>query len=149
MSENGKAKKGIPTLLIAISALLVIILCGVLLFGSGDGDGDDDNDPTGRIMYFCGYDRCRDSGSYGEMIYQTGINVWNNPDPDRGGVHHQADHHERVMVVEEKRVNEGPGGLWYRLEGGGWTNDLWLARGECTSENLEQYSFTDCLMGEY
>jgi hypothetical protein len=106
-------------------------------------------EPAGRVMYFCGYDRCKDAGTYGEMLFETGINVWNNPDPDRGGVHHQANHQDQVTVVEERRVNEGPGGLWYRLEGGGWTNDLWLTKEPCTSENLGQYSFTDCLEGEY
>jgi hypothetical protein len=100
-------------------------------------------------MYFCGYDRCKDSGEHGNLILETGINVWNNSDPDRGGIHHQANHHDQVMVVEEKRVNEGPGGLWYRLEGGGWTNDLWLTERKCTSDNLEQYSFTACWEDKY
>lgn len=114
---------------------------------------EEPNEPEGRVMYFCGYDRCKDSTEYGKLLSEVldgfSINVWNNPDPDRGGIHHKAEHHDQVTVVEEKRVSEGPGGLWYRLEGGGWTNDLWLTEERCTEENLEQYSFTDCLEGEY
>lgn len=97
-----------------------------------------------RVMYFCGFDRCKGSGSYGELIFETGINVWNNPDPDRGGVHHQANHQDRATVIGEKRVSEGSGGLWYQLEGGGWTNDLWLTEEPCTENNLAEYTLDDC-----
>lgn len=102
-----------------------------------------------QIMYFCGIDRCRDSGEYGKMIFQTGINVWNNPEPNRNGVHHRASHGDKVIVIDEKRVDNGPGGLWYQLDGGGWTNDLWLTDAVCTVDNLPDYSFTDCLAGKY
>jgi len=108
-----------------------------------------ETETMGRTMYVCGYDRCRDSGEYGKLVLETDINVWNSPDPDRGGVHHRASHGDKVIVVEEKRVYDGPGGLWYKLEGGGWTNDLWLTDAICTSENLPQHSFTDCLGGKY
>jgi hypothetical protein len=106
-------------------------------------DTPEPTEPPGRVMYFCGIDRVESSGAYGELLFQTGINVWNNPEPDRGGVHHQASHHDKVTVMEEKRVSEGSGGLWYRLEGGGWTNDLWLTEEPCTQENLDQYTITD------
>jgi len=123
-----------------VATLALVVLCPACA---------EPTEPAGRVMYFCGYDTCKDSGEYGDMIFETGINVWSNPDPDRGGVHHQASHHDKVMVVEEKRVNEGPGGLWYRLADGGWTNDFWLTEEPCTSENLEQYSFADCAAGSY
>ena len=100
-------------------------------------------------MYFCGYDRCKDSGEYGKLIYGTGINVWSNPEPDRGSVHHQAANGEKVTVISEKRVSDGPGGLWYELAGGGWTNDLWLTERQCHSSNLGEFSFADCMGGKY
>jgi len=96
------------------------------------------------IMYFCGYDLCRNSGLYGELDFSTGINVWSNPDPDRGGVHHRASHGDKVIIIEERRVHDASGGLWYRLQGGGWTNDLWLTDAICTPENLVQYTLDDC-----
>lgn len=101
------------------------------------------------IMYVCGIDRCHDSGEYGQLIYRTNIPVWNHPDPDRGGLNRQASHQQKVTVLQELRVNEGPGGLWYELADGGWINDLWLTEEPCTQANLEQYSFHDCLMGLY
>jgi hypothetical protein len=61
----------------------------------------------------------------------------------------QASHQERVVVVQQRRINEGPGGLWFELEDGGWTNDYWLTDQPCNEDNLEEYSFTDCLLGEY
>ncbi len=106
-------------------------------------------EPVLRELYFCGIDRCRDSGEYSQLIFENGINIWNGPEPNRGGVHSQANHLQMAFIVEERRVNDGPGGLWFRLESGGWTNDLWLTEEKCTSSNLVDYSFTDCLMGEY
>ena len=129
-------------------AIAVLALAASALACGESGQPAEDQ-PAGDIMYFCGYDRCKDSGEYGNLIFETGINVWNNPGPDRGGVHHRANHHERVSVVDQKRVNDGPGGLWYKLADGGWTNDLWLTEEKCTRGNLEEYSFTDCMMGEY
>ncbi len=104
--------------------------------------------PIYRTMYVCGYSRCRDSDAYGEFILETS-NVWNNPDPDRGGVHHLASHGEKVIVVSERRVDGGPGGLWYELEGGGWIDDLHVTDVLCSSANLDELSFSDCLGGEY
>jgi hypothetical protein len=105
--------------------------------------------PVLHEMYFCGFDRCRDSGEYGQLIFEDNINIWNGPEPNRGGVHSQAKHGQKALVVEEKRVDDGPGGLWFKLQGGGWTNDLWLTEEKCTPSNLADYSFTDCMMGEY
>lgn len=107
-----------------------------------------ESEPQGRTMYVCGYDRCRDSGEYGNLIFEAGINVWNNPDPDRGGAHHQVAHQDEVTVVGEKRVNDGPGGLWYELEGGGWIDDLWLTDAPCNPDNLSEYTFASCWGGE-
>ena len=78
------------------------------------------------------------------LIFPTGITVWNNPDPDRGGVHHKASNGDKVTVIETKRVSPGSGGLWFKLEGGGWTNDLWLTDEPCTDQNLADYSLDDC-----
>jgi len=101
-----------------------------------------------RTMYFCGIDPCRDSGEYGRLAHPR-IIVWNHPDPNRGGVRREAKHQEQVIVTRELRVYDGPGGLWYELKLGGWTNDLWLTDAPCTPDNLPHYSFTDCLMGKY
>ena len=102
-----------------------------------------------QTMYFCGIDRCRDSGEYGELVFRTGINVWNGPDPSRGGVRRRAKHHEEVQVIGQRRVSSGPGGLWYELKGGGWVNDYWLTTAPCTPDNLADFSFTDCVTGRY
>ena len=104
---------------------------------------------SSRTMYVCGHDLCRESGEYGQLVYPTGINVWQNPEPDRGGVHHQVANGDRVEVIAERRVFEGPGGLWYELEGGGWTNDLWLTETRCSASNIAEFSFTNCLAGTY
>ena len=102
-----------------------------------------------ETMYFCGIDRCRDSGDYGKLVFSTGINVWRGPDPSRGGVRHTAKHHDEVMIIDKRRVSSGPGGLWYELKGGGWVNDLWLTTAPCTRDNLAEFSYTDCMMGKY
>jgi hypothetical protein len=102
-----------------------------------------------RVMYFCGYDRCLDSLDYGKLVFPGGIRVWNGPDPDWGGLHHRARHGERVGVIRQKRVRAGPGGLWFELEGGGWTNDLWLTENVCSHDNLVEYTFAACLGRKY
>lgn len=96
-----------------------------------------------KTMFVCGIDRCELSGAYGELIFTTGINVWENPDPNRGKVIRELDHLQGVTVLVERRVREDPGGLWFQLEGGGWMSDLWLTDEACTTSNLEQYS-RDC-----
>ena len=100
-------------------------------------------------MHVCGMDRCRDSDDYGRVIFFTGINVWTNPDPNRGGIHHQLAYFDEVTVINERRVSAGPGGLWYELAEGGWMDDYWLTDTPCDAGNLQEYSFTDCLEGEY
>ena len=105
--------------------------------------------PATTTMYFCGYDRCKDSGEYGQLVFRTGITLWNNRGPDRGGVCRTANHGERASVVRERRVDPGPGGLWYKLEDGCWTNVLWITEKRCDESNLAGLSFKDCLMGEY
>jgi len=129
-------------LVTSVLGLSIIACCGAAITSTSATE-------TGTTMYFCGYDRCKNSGEYGTLIFETEMNVWNNPDPDRGSVHHKASNGDKVVVVEEKRVNEGPGGLWYRLQGGGWTNDYWLTDQTCTADNLETYSYTDCMAGKY
>lgn len=130
-----------------IGGLILFICLASTIFGNKDHNTD--TTLSGTTMYFCGYDRCRDSGEYRQLIFNTGINVWNGPEPDRGGVHHRASHGDKAIVINEKRIDPGPGGLWYELSGGGWTNDLWLTDEVCTATNLGDHSFTDCLMGEY
>jgi len=104
---------------------------------------------AGEIMYACGIDRCKDSGEYGKLIYASGINVWEIPGPNRKVVNRQLNHLQEVTVLLERRLNDGPGGLWYGLSGGGWINDLWLTEKPCNYGNIEKDSFKDCLMGEY
>jgi hypothetical protein len=103
----------------------------------------------GQTMYVCGYERCRDSDAYGELIFETGIEVWASSDPDDNRVLSAVSHDAEVWVVSAERIWEGPGGLWLELAGGGWMNDLWLTEERCTPDNLEQYSLTDCMLGEY
>lgn len=97
--------------------------------------------PKKEVMYVCGYDRCTVSGAYGELVLTEGINVWSGPDPNRGAVHHQVKHGQKVVVIEIKSVDNR---TWYRLEDGGWLSDLWLTKQPCTQENLEEYSLDDC-----
>jgi len=133
--------------LFVIAGLCVIGLCAcgvVLAMMSGSDDATPAPTYTRRVMYFCGYDRCRNSGAYGEPIMMTGINVWNGPDPNRGGVHHQAKHGDQAVVIGEQRVGAHAGQLWYKLEGGGWANDLWLTDEVCSPDNLEKHSLDDC-----
>jgi hypothetical protein len=139
--------------LVGLAAILLVVACAPTPAAEQAAMGQvvrASPTPLGepRLMFFCGIDRCRNSGEYGELVSPTRINVWNSPEPDRGGVRYHAAHHERATVIRELRVQEGPGGLWFELEGGGWTNDLWLTPEPCTDDNLEEYSFGGCLEGE-
>jgi hypothetical protein len=102
-----------------------------------------------RALYVCGYELCRDSSEYGELIFENDIEVWEALDPDDDRIHHLVAHHDEVWVVSEERLWDGPGGLWFALQGGGWISDFWLTGQRCTPENLEEYSFADCMLGEY
>lgn len=133
----------------AIFCGLVILLSVGLYLDLEEDTARAETSPPERTFYFCGISRCRDSGTYGEMVLPTGINVWKGPDPERIGIHHTASHGDKAVVIREARVNDGPGGLWFELKGGGWTNDLHVTDKICTFDNLEQYSFTDCLGGRY
>jgi len=136
-------KKLIRSCLTVIGLAAIVIIVIVVVSSGGDSE-ETKPAPVGRTMYFCGLDRCRNSGEYGKLVFSTGINVWNNPDPNRGGVHHQASHGQKVTVIKEQLVNSGSGGLWYKLEGGGWTNDLWLTDKLCTKDSLNELSLDDC-----
>jgi hypothetical protein len=105
--------------------------------------------PEPVILYVCGYERCRDSAQYGELLHPTGIEVWANPDPDRGEVRSTIDHQRQVAATRSRRVSDGPGGLWYALGGDGWISDLWVTEQPCVADNLEQYSFASCQAGQY
>jgi len=139
-----KKRRPLRTIIIALFLIIACICVGIFQLGKSGPSG---TATEGTPMYVCGYDRCKDSGEYGKLIFETGINVWNNPDPERGGVRRTLDHGDKVRVIEEKRVNEGPGGLWYKLEGGGWISDFWLHENQCRAGNL--YPFADCLGGTY
>jgi len=102
-----------------------------------------------QTMYVCGYERCRDAEEYGELIFETGIEVWASSDPNDDRILYTVSHGQEVRVVRQERVWEGPGGLWLELESGGWMSDFWLTAERCTPANLASYSFTDCLLGEY
>ena len=94
-----------------------------------------------KTMYVCAIDRQRSSPAYGQqVIVGRRINVWLRPDPERIGIHHKMRHGMRVTVVEEHRVHDRHGGLWYRLKEGGWMNDMWLTEKPCTNETLEELS---------
>ena len=95
-------------------------------------------------MYVCGYDRCRDSDAYGDLSFETGISVWENPEPDRGEVVRELVHGDEVQVIAKKRIYDGPGGLWYQLEGGGWIDNMWITELLCTPGNLPELSFDRC-----
>ncbi|MEW6716715.1 MAG: hypothetical protein AB1345_04315 [Chloroflexota bacterium] len=100
--------------------------------------------PTLWVMYFCGMDRCQNSGEYGQLIFPTGINIWQNHDPNRGTVIRKANHGDKVLIIESKRIDPGSGGLWFHLQSDGWVNDLWLTDVLCTPENLERLTQPDC-----
>lgn len=136
-------------IIVLILIIIGIIAVSVISRSANRKDTTTYSSSTGKAMYFCGYDRCQDSGEYGQLIFKTGINIWNAPDPNRGGVRNQANHGDQVSVIDEKRVSEGPGGLWYKLKQGGWVNDLWLTDRTCTKSNLEEFTFKNCLSEEY
>jgi hypothetical protein len=95
------------------------------------------------VTYFCGIDRCKGSGEYGQMIFETGITIWENHDPDGGARLRYANHRDRAVIVNEVVLGDGVGEHWYELKDGGWTNGLWLTEEPCTPENLEKYT-EDC-----
>jgi hypothetical protein len=100
-------------------------------------------------MYVCGYERCRDADEYGALIFETGIEVWASSDPDDDRVLYTVSHLDEVRTVSQVRIWEGPGGLWFALEGGGWVSEFYLTEERCTPDNLELFSFADCMLGEY
>ena len=51
-----------------------------------------------------------------------------------------ADHGDRAVVIQERRVHDGAGGLWFELEQGGWTNDFWLTEVPCNENNLDEFA---------
>jgi hypothetical protein len=104
---------------------------------------------SGQMMYVCGYERCWDSDFYSELIYETGIPVWAVPDPEDERVHHAVSHHDEAQIVDVVRLWEAPGGLWFRLEEGGWLSEFWLTEVRCVPDNLIEYRFMGCLTGEY
>ena len=159
-SPHRRRRTGVWVLAALICLLVLIVGGGVYYLLSDDGKEPapaatqqeavpEPADKPERAMYFCGIDRCRDSDYYGQLLVQDKINVWSGPDPDRGAVKRQAKHQEKVLVVQERRISEGPGGLWFELKGGGWANDFWLTEEPCDEGNLEQYSFTACWEDEY
>ena len=102
-----------------------------------------------RTLYICGFERCQNSREYGQLIFETSIDVWASTDPTDDRLLYTVSHHDEVQVVAEQRLWEGPGGLWFELGSGGWVSDFWITEERCTPDNLEQYSFTDCTLGVY
>jgi len=100
-------------------------------------------------MFVCGYERCRDQAEYGQLIFEAEIEVWGSSDPNDDQILYTVSHNDEVWVVNQQRIWDGPGGLWFELQGGGWMSDFWLTSERCTPDNLALYSFADCLLGEY
>lgn len=123
--------------------IIVALACIGLYFFVGRNTNNETSELPKQItsMYVCGYSRCTNSGDYGELVFTEGINVWNNHDPDRGGVHHQVKHGDRVGVESSTVIDSR---RWYKLIDGGWINDLWLTDKQCTPDNLDQLSMDDC-----
>lgn len=173
MSNNERAPKKKRSWPWMIGVLALLLVCAIIAIGSSPDEREtgrtveipesapiegaqptETSKPTrtlkptatssGIVMYFCEIERCKLSPSYGLVFDPQGTPVWQNHDPDRGRVLRMADHHEKIRVIREIRVRDGWGGLWYELEGGGWTNDFHLTDEPCTPENIEQYSISDC-----
>lgn len=102
-----------------------------------------------RAFYVCGYERCLDSREYGQLILESAIEVWASTDPSDEQILYTVSHHDEVLVVAEQRLWNGPGGLWLELGSGGWVSEFWITEERCTPDNLEQYSYTNCTLGEY
>jgi hypothetical protein len=102
-----------------------------------------------QTMYVCGLERCRDEAEYGELIFESDIEVWASSDPDDARILYTVSHHDELRIVGQQRIWEGPGGLWFELEGGGWISEFWLTEEPCLPENLAAFSFTDCMLGVY
>ena len=143
--EAKKKLGGCGLYVLVLGGALLAVVVFAAIGGSDDAGSRQPDDASSRqqekVMYFCGIDRSRDSDAYGELLFSTGINVWEKAGDNRGSVVRQARHLERVVVIEERRVFDGPGGLHYRLEGGGWTSDLWLTDEKCTATNLAQFDY--------
>jgi hypothetical protein len=102
-----------------------------------------------RAMFVCGYERCRDEAEYTELVFEDGIEVWASDNPEDDRILYTVSHHDEVQVIREVRIWEGPGGLWFELAEGGWISEFWLTDEPCVPDNLELYSYTDCMLGEY
>jgi len=153
--KTKEEKKFIETTVIVAVAAIITVLCATMIIVAVIQGGKKEEpkvpgvEKDARVMYVCGFDRCKDSGEYGKLVYHSGINVWENPDPNRGGIERQLVHLQKVSLLDVRRVSAGPGGLWFRLSGGGWINDLWLTNTKCRADEIEIHSFTDCLGGVY
>jgi hypothetical protein len=157
-AARAKPKKRNNTLLgvVLLSFIIVVVICGgVAAYAFRDelrGASDDSsNKPLLRTMYFCGYDRCRDSLQYGTMIEPPILAIHKNHKIEPGGFIREPKHGEKVGVIGEWRDPEwpGPGGLWFELEGEGWTREWNLTETICTPTNLDRYSYKSCGDGEY
>lgn len=103
-----------------------------------------------RTMYFCNYDRCRDSQWYGEQYPDPSpLDVWNKPSVEVGSFVRTPEHGEAVVVVGEWREREGPFGLWLELDNGHWTLEWQLTDEVCGPDNIDKYSYTNCAENEY
>lgn len=138
MTEETSPKKKSYAWVWILFALL-IFACIVIYWPRGKDDSQNATPQT--IRYVCGYSRCTNAGDYGEKVLDTGINTWSAPDPNRGAVHHQVSHGDRLIISDVKYVDNR---TWYKIEGGGWLSDLWLTKQPCTQDNLEEYALPDC-----
>lgn len=121
--------------------LLFALSVACLIFIGWPRTENSQNATPQTIRYVCGYSRCTGALDYGQKLFDTGINTWNAPDPNRGGVHHQVSHGDRLIISDVTYVGDR---TWYEIEGGGWLSDLWLTKQPCTQDNLEEYSLDDC-----
>jgi len=139
MTTTAKPAKTNPMLFFVILISVCLIVYGISKIATPKKSPNDAT-PT-KVMYVCGYDLCKSSGGYGEIALTEGINVWNHPDPNRGGVHHQVKAGDRVVIIDVTHVD---GRTWYELEDGGWLSDLWLTKQKCTPDNIGDFTLNDC-----
>lgn len=149
--EKTKQRLGWPrwSMLVALG-LLVSLIVLIAISGCSSEKSSESSSPQieKQTLYTNTIDRCKDSGEYGKQVVDS-VRVWERPGEDRGRVLRTVNSSVKVVVLESKRLGTGPGSLWYRLEGGGWVNDYWVASEPVTMANLDTFAFKDCWGGVY
>ena len=183
IKEQPKAKRrgdsAYWTRLLLVGGIPVVLLglCLVLAFASAlFKPSDRENQPVTstdlplqqiepQVLYFCNYDRCRDSDNYGHKIPEPSpLGIWKIPPQ----VYTEMSESERSkydlpLLIRTPHNGEsvtvvgvwiqwdeyGPFGSWYQLDDGNWTRVWQLTEEICSPDNIDGYSYTNCAENKY